>query len=181
MTQYAVLCQNRLDFYFSGPVKGTDVSNSFDYCARGWNSEPERASSSIPLGRPPPHPRPLFSPCPHDRTSSSLRNPLQWRRRPAQAGDEGAVSEVELPRVEPGWWLVGPRESSAKGKGHRKCRPGGCLVSWAPHHRLSMGHVSLGWETFLLFVTGINRFYNVGFLFFFFLRGKFFCRLSLCP
>lgn len=61
-----------------------------------------------------------------------------------------------------------PGESSAKGKGHRKCRPGGCLVSWAPHHRLSMGHVSLGWETFLLFVTGINRFYNVGFFFFFY-------------
>ena len=46
--------------------------------------------------------RPLFSPCPRDRAPSSLRNPLQWGRRPAQAGDEGAVSEVELPRAEPG-------------------------------------------------------------------------------
>ena len=67
----------------------------------------------------------------------------------------------------PGWSQGGVRESSAKGKGRRKCGPGGCLVSWAPHHRLSMGHVSLGWETFLLFVTGINRFHNVGFFFFF--------------
>lgn len=51
----------------------------------------------------------------------------------------------------------------------------GCPASWAPHHRLSMGHVSLGWETFLLFVTGINRFHNMGLFvgfFFFFYEGN---------
>ena len=52
----------------------------------------------------------------------------------------------------------------------------GCSASWAPHHRLSTGHVSLGWETFLLFVTGINRFHNGFFCGFFFYEGN----SSLC-
>lgn len=35
LTEYVILCQHSLDFYFSDSVRGTDVSNSFDYSVRG--------------------------------------------------------------------------------------------------------------------------------------------------
>lgn len=70
---------------------------------------------------------------------------------------------MELPRAG-GGDTRGPRARAGPADGRLGPREGSVgSAGRAPHGACSRVTFSLGWETFLLFVTGINHFHNVGF------------------
>lgn len=185
-----IFVRTGLIFHFSGPVKECRCFPIVLITVRGagtWSQKSVQLPSSGP-------PSSLLTLPPRQNPEQSEKS-LQWRRRPAQAGDEGAVSEVELPRAEAG---VVTRQETTRAAGlvdgghPRRAQPRERAVGSAglgvlsklgsAPHRLSMRSHFPGMGNSPPFsLQGLTASITWVFCVCFFVTREFFFRLSLCP